>query len=142
MLSCEICKIFKNTYFEKHLRLTTSEQLPLNSDTINNFDFTLFILFFIGKLVDTFSPGAMPEQTSGNDVENCRLAMDVAKQRFDIEKIISPDEMANPNIPELAIMAYTVQFTKVKQKQLSRNVLRKSFSENSKKNICNEVYLL
>ena len=75
----------------------------------------------------------MPEQTSDNDVENCRLAMDVAQQRFGIEKIISPDEMANPNIPELAIMAYTVQFTKVKQKQLSRCVFRESYSGNFKK---------
>ena len=133
MFSCEICEIFKNTCFEEHLRLTASEQLPLNSDTITNFDFTLFILFIIGKLVNTFSPGTMPEQTSDNDVENCRLAMDVAQQRCGIEKIISPDEMANPNIPELAIMAYTVQFTKVKQKQLSRCVFRKSYSGNSKK---------
>ena len=131
--SYEVCEIFKNTYFEEHLRLTAVEQLPLNSYTITNFNFTLFILFIIGKLVNTFSPGTMPEQASENDVENCRLAMDVAKQRFDIDKIISPDEMANPNIPELAIMAYTVQFTKVKKKPLSRCVLRKSYSENSKK---------
>ena len=28
MFSCEYCKIFKNNYFEKHLRTTASENTP------------------------------------------------------------------------------------------------------------------
>ena len=33
MFSCEICKIFKSTYFEEHLRTTASEPLPLQKKT-------------------------------------------------------------------------------------------------------------
>lgn len=66
----------------------------------------------LGSLVNSCAPGTVPE-LSGDDSENCRLAMDVAEGRLGVPKIITADEMSNPNIPELAIMAYTVQFTKV-----------------------------
>ena len=42
-----------------------------------------------------------------------RNAMKIAEDRLNVPSIITPEEMANPNIPELAVMAYTVQFTKV-----------------------------
>lgn len=70
------------------------------------------VMTFIGSLVNSCAPGTVPE-LSGDDSENCRLAMDVAEGRLGVPKIITADEMSNPNIPELAIMAYTVQFTKV-----------------------------
>ena len=31
MFSCEKCEIFKNTYFEEHLRTTASESFTLNN---------------------------------------------------------------------------------------------------------------
>jgi len=39
--------------------------------------------------------------------------MKIAEDCLGIPPIITPKEMSNPGIPELAIMAYTVQFRKV-----------------------------
>ena len=39
--------------------------------------------------------------------------MKIAEECLNVPSIITPEEMANPHIPELAVMAYTVQFTKV-----------------------------
>jgi len=70
----------------------------------------------LGMLVETCAPSVMPDLSSGDsNVDKCKLGMDTAEQRLSIPKIISADEMSNPKIPELAIMAYTVQFTKVKR---------------------------
>ena len=41
--------------------------------------------------------------------------MEVAEARLAVPRIISAEEMANPNIPELAVMAYIVQFRKVSE---------------------------
>ena len=70
-------------------------------------------LFSTGSLVQGFAPGLHVEQTPGEDVENCKKAMKVADDCLGIPPIISAKEMSNPGIPELAIMAYTVQFRKV-----------------------------
>ena len=65
------------------------------------------------KLVNTFVPNSVDETLlSNNNVENCRLTMNAALQYYGVQKIIKPEDMANPRIPELAIMAYVVQFSK------------------------------
>ena len=69
--------------------------------------------FLKASLVETMKPGSVPDLNATDDEGNCRLAMDAAESRFGVPKIITAEEMANPSIPELAIMAYTVQFTKV-----------------------------
>ncbi|XP_065644241.1 filamin-A isoform X1 [Hydra vulgaris] len=68
----------------------------------------------IRNLINTFQPNLVPEPISIDNEENCKIAMAIAEKIFLIPQIISPTEMANPKIPELAIMAYVVQFTKVK----------------------------
>ena len=69
--------------------------------------------FFSASLVENFAPGASLPQTPGDDANNCKNSMQFAEDNLGVPSIITPAEMSNPNIPELAIMAYTVQFTKV-----------------------------
>lgn len=78
-----------------------------------NIYMNMFIpLPFPGSLVENFVPDAEIEYSNDNEA-TCRSAMKAAENRLGIEPIISPEEMANPHIPELAIMAYTVQFQRV-----------------------------
>ena len=60
-----------------------------------------------------FAPGIHIENRPDDDVQNCRNAMQVADDCLGVPSIITAEEMSNPNIPELAVMAYTVQFRNV-----------------------------
>ena len=72
--------------------------------------------------------------------------MTIAETILLVPQIISPIEMAKPNIPELAIMAYVAQFAKVLCLKYNCNhikmflsVFRKIIKENSGrlKRLCN-----
>lgn len=68
------------------------------------------------QLVNTFAQDSIDESLLSDDhVENCRLVMDVAREKFGVQQIIKPEEMANPKVPELACMAYLVQFSKLNE---------------------------
>ena len=65
--------------------------------------------------MNTFLPGAVDEgELSDEDsLGNCRRAMGAAQEQCDVQHIIRAEEMANPKIPELAIMAYVMQFSRL-----------------------------
>ena len=46
-------------------------------------------------------------------LENCRNAMQLAKELFDIPMILSPENLANPALDELSGMTYLSYFMKV-----------------------------
>ena len=66
-------------------------------------------------LVESLKPGACPQYaslSSANKVENCRLAMDLAEEYFDIPIIISPEDFSNPEVDDLSVMTYLSYFVR------------------------------
>ena len=64
--------------------------------------------------MNTFLPDSVDEsQLTDDSVANCRVAMSAAQEKCDVQHIIRPEEMANPKIPELAIMAYVMRVRQV-----------------------------
>ena len=46
-------------------------------------------------------------------LQNCRNAMDLAKQHFDIPLVLSPENLSSPDLDELSGMTYLSYFMKV-----------------------------
>ena len=68
-------------------------------------------------VVDKCCPGTIPELESlnpDNKVENLKLGIDTAENKLAVPKLIKPEEMANPEVPEIAVMAYILQFKTAK----------------------------
>lgn len=66
-------------------------------------------------LVESLKPGACPQYaslSSANKIENCRLAMDLAEEYFDIPIIISPEDFSNPEVDDLSVMTYLSYFVR------------------------------
>ncbi|KAL5004306.1 hypothetical protein ScPMuIL_017762 [Solemya velum] len=67
-------------------------------------------------LLDYLKPGVCPDWRmlhSKNRVENCRQAMALAKEHFNIPRVISPEDFASSALDELSAMTYLSYFLKV-----------------------------
>ena len=67
----------------------------------------------IGCLVDSKAPGLCPgwkDWNTANPVKNAKHAMDLAETWLDVQKLLTPEEMVNPNIDEQSMMTYLSQF--------------------------------
>ena len=67
----------------------------------------------IGCLVDSKAPGLCPgwkDWDTKNPAENAKHAMDLAETWLDVQKLLTPEEMVNPNIDEQSMMTYLSQF--------------------------------
>ena len=67
----------------------------------------------IGCLVDSKAPGLCPgwkDWDTKDPVENAKHAMDLAETWLDVQKLLTPEEMVNPNIDEQSMMTYLSQF--------------------------------
>lgn len=73
----------------------------------------------IGALVDSVAPGLCPNWEDWNPnqpVENAAKAMDLANEWLDVPKLLTPEEMVNPDIDEQSMMTYISQFPSAKLK--------------------------
>ena len=64
-------------------------------------------------LDDRLKPGLCPNHFSldrSRSVDNCRKGMDLAESNFDIPKVFSPEDLANPNVDDLSVMTYISYF--------------------------------
>ncbi|KAL1490329.1 hypothetical protein ABEB36_013043 [Hypothenemus hampei] len=69
----------------------------------------------LSALVDYCKPGLFPHWRrldKGNDIENCRRAMDVAQQDLGIPAVLEPEYLASPWLDELSGMTYLSYFMK------------------------------
>eukprot|EP00794_Sanderia_malayensis_P010826 gene10826-11978_t len=67
-------------------------------------------------LVESLTPGSIPHYKQlqpENGLENIALGMDIAETKMGVPKILKPEDMANPDVTEIAVMAYLLQFRKV-----------------------------
>ena len=67
-------------------------------------------------LVETIKPGTIPhcrELDPNNKVENVTLGMTKAEDELGVKQLFKPEDMTNPEISEIAVMAYLLQFRAV-----------------------------
>ena len=75
--------------------------------------YKLFFAFPIGALVDNVAPGLCPDwedMDPNKPLENAREAMDLADKWLNVPKVLSPEDMVNPNVDEQSMMTYLSQF--------------------------------
>ena len=71
----------------------------------------------LGALTNSFSDGSFPEyrqMTAEHAVENCSKSMEAAERLLGVERIISPEEFANPELSQIERMTYLTQFRQIR----------------------------
>ena len=86
-------------------------------------------------MVDCIRPGLSPnhydlDKTHGLD--NCRLGMDLAEQHLDIPKVLSPEDLNNPEVDDLSVMTYLSYFCNPANAQLLQWIRKKIPQQNIK----------
>ena len=64
-------------------------------------------------MVDRIRPGTCPNHFGldpRRGLENCQLGMDLAEQHLDIPKVLSPEDLHDPNVDDLSVMTYCSYF--------------------------------
>ena len=67
-------------------------------------------------LVESIKPGTIPnykDLNPENKLENCALGMNKAESELGVTKLFKPEDLTNPEITEVAVMAYLMQFRAV-----------------------------
>lgn len=73
----------------------------------------------VGALVDSVAPGLCPDWGDWDPkkpLENAREAMDLADKWLNVPKLLTPEEIVNPNVDEQSMMTYLSQFPNAKLK--------------------------
>lgn len=73
----------------------------------------------VGALVDAVAPGLCPNWQDWNPkegIKNAKEAMGLADDWLNVPKLITPEEMVNPNIDEQSMMTYLSQYPNAKLK--------------------------
>ena len=63
--------------------------------------------------IDHIRPGACPNHLAldtGHGLENCTIGMNLAERLFEISKILSPEDLHNPDVDDLSVMTYLSYF--------------------------------
>ena len=79
-------------------------------------------------LIEALKPGACSQYaslSSANKVENCRLAMDLAEEYFNIPSIISPEDFSNAEVDDLSVMTYLSYYVRYFMKILLQWIRQK-----------------
>lgn len=64
-------------------------------------------------MVDRIQPGLCPNHFAlerSRGLENCRLGMDLSEQHLDIPKVLTPEDLNNPEVDDLSVMTYLSYF--------------------------------
>ena len=64
-------------------------------------------------MVDRIRPGLCPNHFAldkNHGLENCKLGMDLADQHLDIPKVLTPEDLNNPEVDDLSVMTYLSYF--------------------------------
>lgn len=87
---------------------------------INNFTSDWTTGLAVGALVDACAPGLCPDWNHWDpkdSIQNASEAMGLADDWLNVRKLITPEEMVNPNIDEQSMMTYLSQYPNAKLKQ-------------------------
>ena len=64
-------------------------------------------------MADRIQPGLCPNHFAlerSRGLENCRLGMDLSEQHLDIPKVLTPEDLNNPEVDDLSVMTYLSYF--------------------------------
>ena len=90
----------------------------------------------IGALVDSLAPGLCPnwkDYDANKPVENTTEAMNLAEKWLDVPKLLTPEEIINPNVEEKSIITYLQQFPNARLKPGAESkwqIIRQKINEN------------
>ena len=87
--------------------------------------------------IDHIRPGACPNHfalASSRGLENCSIGMDLAERLFEIPKILTPEDLNNPDVDDLSVMTYLSYFCDPAN-QLLLQWIRKKIPERNIKNL-------
>lgn len=65
------------------------------------------------QFLEAQCPGIVPgyENIDRNSpLENAKLGLDIAEEKFGVRKVLTPEELVSPDVDELSVMAYMLQF--------------------------------
>ena len=88
-------------------------------------------------IVDHIRPGACPDHftlDSSKGLENCTTGMDLAESLLEIPKILSPEDLNNPDVDDLSVMTYLSYFCDPAN-QLLLQWIRKKIPDRNIKNL-------
>ena len=71
------------------------------------------------SLVAAFAPSAIPrdKMDGKTNVELTRAAMQAAKEQFDIDPLLTPEEFTSPDLDQLSVMIYLTHFRFIKEER-------------------------
>ena len=81
--------------------------------TFSNFNTDWNDGILLCTLVESLKPGAIPHYKTLNpedNLENVTLGMNKAESELNVKKLFTPKDLTNPEITEVAVMAYLMQF--------------------------------
>ena len=88
-------------------------------------------------LNDRLKPGVCPNHYSLSSLDalaNCKLGMDLAELHFNIPKLLTPEDLASPEVDELSIMTYLSYFFRPWNDQVLQWI-QKTIPQNNIKNL-------
>lgn len=88
-------------------------------------------------LNDRLKPGVCPNHYSLSSLDalaNCKLGMDLAELHFNIPKLLTPEDLASPEVDELSIMTYLSYFFRPWNNQVLQWI-QKTIPQNNIKNL-------
>ena len=93
-------------------------QEEIGSQKINNFSTAWVDGRALGALTNALSNGSFPEykeMTAEQAVQNCEKSMAAAEKLLGVERMIPPEEFANPRLNQIERMTYLMQFRHIGQ---------------------------
>ena len=93
-------------------------QEEIGNEKINNFSTAWVDGRALGALTNALSNGSFPEykeMTAEQAVQNCEKSMAAAEKLLGVERMIPPEEFANPRLNQIERMTYLMQFRHIGQ---------------------------
>lgn len=79
------------------------------------------------QYLEAICPGIIPDYENidrNSPLENATLALNVAEEKFGVRKVVTPEELVSPDVDELSIMAYMLQFRTCEKLQSHAHIFK------------------
>ena len=79
------------------------------------------------QFLEALCPGIIPDFENIDDkspLENATVALNVAEEKLGVKKVLTPEELVSPDVDELSIMAYMLQFRNAEKLQSQAHLFK------------------
>lgn len=79
------------------------------------------------RFLEMQCPGIIPDLENidnNSPLENAALALNLAEEKLGVKKVLTPEELVNPDVDELSIMAYMLQFRNAEKLQSQAHLFK------------------